>query len=139
MALTRQVKQLVKGGRLELVHFPYDPVSHTRKTGVATPSDAQVRDLNLPVKDLPGVIADYSGSQHFNGILSIIGNENRRDALHVDSAVKSGCSAFLTKDAHILKHRTLLESLLGMRFFDPDDDLSELEGLIKDHSQASRY
>jgi hypothetical protein len=130
-ALTQEIKKLGQGGSVALVHFPYDPSSHTRKlTGIATPSGAKIQDLNLPISDLPGLIADYSGSPHFAEILSILGNQNRQDALHVDSAFKEGCLAFVTPDkGHILKSKTELERALRIRFFHPDE-WSDLERFI---------
>jgi len=123
-SLTKDIKKLGRSGSVELVHFPYDPDSHTRKIpDIATPSNAQIQDLNLPIEDLPGTIADYSGSEHFDEICSIIGREAqyRRDALHIDSAFNHGCSAFVTQDSDILNHKTELERLLGIRFFRPSE------------------
>ncbi len=129
-SLTKDIKKLGCSGSVEFVHFPYDPDSHTRKIpGIATPSSARIQDLNLPIKDLPGIIADYSASDRFDEILSIIGCSNRRDALHVDSAFKHGCSAFVTRDSDILNHKTELERLLGIRFFHPDE-WSDLEQFV---------
>ena len=56
-ALTVEIKAWARTGRIELAHFPYDPDSHSRRIlGIAEPSNAQIRDLNLPIKDLPGTI-----------------------------------------------------------------------------------
>jgi hypothetical protein len=121
-AMTEEIRKLGPSGSVEFVHFPYDPDFNIHKiAGIATPSKAQIRDLNLPIKDLPGAVADYSGSVHFDEILSIIGGLNhRRDALHVDSGFKNGCSAFITRDSDILNHKAELKSLLGINFFHPD-------------------
>jgi hypothetical protein len=97
-------------------------------------SSAQIRDLNLPIKDLPGSFSDYKGSKHLDEILAILGREHRRDALHVDSAFKSGCAAFVTTDSDILNHKVKLSSLLGIRFFDPRVELRDLELLITNDS-----
>ena len=79
-ALTPEIKRLGESGCVALVHFPYDPCSQSRRfADVAIPSRAQICDLNLPISDLPGTIADYSGSVHFAEILSILGGQ-RRDA-----------------------------------------------------------
>jgi hypothetical protein len=130
-ALTPRIKALGRSGSVELVHFPYDPKSHTTKIpDIGVPSAAQIKDLNLPIEDLPGQITDYSGSEHLDEVLSIIGGPNRRDALHVDHAYKSGCSAFVTGDHHILDHKRELEDLLGIRFFDPHTDIGELEQFV---------
>jgi hypothetical protein len=127
-ALTPEIKKL---GRNALVHFPYDPRSHTRKhADISIPSSAEIQDLNLSINDLPGVIAEYSGSVHLTEILSILGKQNRRDALHVDSAFRQGCSAFVTPDkGDILEHKTDLERLLGIRFFHASE-WSNLERFI---------
>jgi hypothetical protein len=51
-ALTSEIKRWLRGGRIELAHFPYDPDSHSRRIPrIAEPSSAQIRDLNLPIKD----------------------------------------------------------------------------------------
>ncbi len=53
----------------------------------------------------------------------IVGRDNRRDVLHIDSAYKSCCACFFTRDrSDIIANRTELETLLGLRFFHPDDD-----------------
>ncbi len=64
-------------------------------------------------------------------ILKIIGPSNRRDALHVDSAHKSECRAFVTTDSDILIHRKRLESLLGVRFFHSERDAEALSKFIE--------
>jgi hypothetical protein len=132
-ALTPGIRTLARSGRIELFHFPYDRGSHTRRIpGIAEPSVAQIGDLNLPIRELPGAISNYEASEHFDEILSIIGREQqyRRDALHVDSAFKSRCSVFITRDSDILKHKAQLLGLLGIRFFNPDIELRELELLV---------
>jgi len=137
-ALTFAIRKLARIARIELVHFPYDPDSHTRRIpGIAEPSTAQIRDLNLPIRNLPAAIENYKGSKRFDEILSILGRENRRDALHVDSAFKSGCLVFITQDSDILKHKAQLQDLLGIRFFHPDVDFRDLELVIASDSGVS--
>jgi hypothetical protein len=84
--------------------------------------------------DLPGSVSDYNGSEHLYEILTIVGHENRRDALHVDSAFKSRCAVFITTDSHILQHKSQLQALLGIRFFHPRFELSDLKRLLADES-----
>lgn len=133
-ALIPEIKAWARDRRIELIHFPYDPDSHTPHSQIAEPSNAQIRDLNLPIKNLPGPIGGYKGSEHFEKILRILGREHRRDALHVDSAFKSRCAIFITRDSDILKHKAELLDLLGIRFLDPDVELSDLELLINSNS-----
>ena len=135
-ATTKEIRKLGQSGNVELLHFPYDPGSNTRRIpGIATPSKAQIRDLNLPIQNLPGMGADYVGSVHFDEMLSIIGGSNRQDSLHVDSAFKHRCSAFVTWDSHILNHKLELECLLGIRVFRPDA-CSDLEQFVLDDCGA---
>lgn len=138
-ALTSEIRGWAQSGLIELVHFPYDPDSHSHKIpGIAEASNAQIRDLNLPIRDLPGSFSDYRGSEHFKEILAILGREHRRDALHVDSAFKSLCVGFITTDSDILTHKAQLLDLLGIRFFDPRVELRDLEALVTRDSSLDR-
>jgi hypothetical protein len=131
-AVPKGINKLGRDRHIEIVHFPYDPNSHIPKiAGIATPSSAKIRNLNLPIKELPGSLADYSGSTHFDEIISIVGSDNREDAPHIDSAFKHGCSIFLTKDKRdILAHRKELRRLLGIKFFHPDEWRWRLQSLL---------
>ena len=130
-AMSADIRKMVRHADARLMHFPYDPNSRSRHVEIiATPSKAQVRDLNLPMKDLPGTFGDYSGSVHFDAILATLGLQNRRDALHVDSAFKSGCVAFITKDSDILNCKAQLERFLDIRFFHPETDLEALQSFF---------
>jgi len=98
-ALTKWLRVLQREGFVELVHFPYDADSHNSRTTTASiPSEAQLQDLNLTIQELPGALEGYRASEHLPEILQILGAQNRRDALHVDTAFKNGCSAFVTHD-----------------------------------------
>jgi hypothetical protein len=122
-ALTGDIKQLRRDGIITLVHFPYDPDSRLPNSGKGVPSGAKIKDLHMKIKELPGVIADYSESAYYGRIAEVIGVQNRRDALHIDSALKSGCLAMLTNDSDILNHRSTLEAELPLRFFHPERDI----------------
>jgi len=134
-ALTPKLRALQRSGRIELVYFPYDPGATTKKISpTATVSEAEWQDLN--VKDWNGLAHvrnwdDFKGSEMLPEILKIIGPSNRRDALHVDSAHKSECRAFVTTDSDILIHRKRLESLLGVRFFHSERDAEALSKFIE--------
>ena len=118
-ALTKGLKAMRNQGLIELVHFPYDPDSTVPHSVIGVPSAAMIGDLNLTFDELPGVFADYTGSQHYSRIAEIVGIQNRRDILHLDSAVKSGCIAICTNDRDILDHRDALEAALPLRVFHP--------------------
>jgi hypothetical protein len=120
-ALTSKLRALKRAGRVELIHFPYDKGAHSRHiNGTAVPSAAQYRDINLTYGEVH--YGDFSASEKLRSIRTTIGPENRRDALHIDSAYKSQCDCFVTRDRGIVSKRTELEALVGLRFFDPDDD-----------------
>jgi hypothetical protein len=130
----RKVKSRIQSLPVKLVHFPYDSASRSGVIPIRpTPSAAQIQDLNFPINELPGTLSDYSPSPEFAKILMIVGGQNRRDALHIDSAFKSRCVAFVTKDCDILDHVKQLEALLGIRFFDSSEaGLNMLMRLIED-------
>jgi len=122
-ALTPGLKALQKSGAITLINFPHDPNSWSRAISpTAKPSALQYRDIVLPTKVPFNCTYDELGvgSDMYPRILAIVGPENRRDALHVDSAYKSGCRAFVTTDSDILTHRTELESLLSIAFLQAD-------------------
>jgi hypothetical protein len=123
-ALHAKIRVLQRAGRITLVGFPYDPNSRSRPIRqLALPSSAQIDDLNLPIGDMKFRIGEMVGSDKHVEIECIFGRSNRRDVLHIDSAYRSGCVCFFTRDrGDILAKRTELESLLGVRFFHPDDD-----------------
>lgn len=128
-AYSSAIKALRNAGRLEIVHFPYDLDSRTRSTGLAAPSAAQICDLHLPIIELPGALEDYSASKYLGSIVAILGRAHRRDALHLDSAIKSRCNAFITRDTDILDKRVALETALPIRIFHPDADLNTINAL----------
>jgi hypothetical protein len=132
-AMTSALRSLQRAGKIRLVHFPYDPNSRPRSISpTAKPSDAQYRDLNLRYDELTGTYDDFGGSSMLHEIQRIIGAKNRRDALHVDSAHKSSCRAFVTRDRDILDHRRQLEGLLGIRFLNPDTNHDLLLELLNE-------
>ena len=116
-ALTPGLKALQNSGVIELINFPHDPNTWSRGISpTAQPSALQYRDIVQPLK-VP-IYCTYDelgpGSEMYDRILAIVGPNNRRDALHVDSAYKSGCRAIVTTDNDILAHRTELEALLSL-------------------------
>lgn len=132
-ALRPFLRKLQLQGRIRLLHFPYDSGSHGKYTRpTALPSGAQVRDLHLPVQDYGSTpISEFCGSEKLERIMDIVGRNNRRDALHLDSAYKSKCDGMITCDSDILSKRTELQVLLGLRIYGPDE--SDLRQFIEEH------
>lgn len=121
--LTSALRELQRARRIILIVFPYDTDSKARQISrTAFPSAAQYRDLNLTYSELNRTYGDLKGSEMLSKIIKIIGLNNRRDALHVDSAYKSECRVFVTRDSDILKHSERLEQLLHIRVINPDRD-----------------
>jgi hypothetical protein len=122
-ALTKELKLLRQAGKITLINFRYDPGSRPRKINpTALPSAVRYEDLNLNYNEFNFDYGDLQGSAMLTKIIQIVGPTNRRDALHVDSAHKSNCRAFITRDADILDHSEKLERLLGIRIINPDTD-----------------
>jgi tetratricopeptide (TPR) repeat protein len=137
-ALSESLRELQRKGCVELIHFPYDPSSRSSHLTTAdAPSAAQLRDLHLPISELPATLKDYTGSEHLSEILEILGPQNRRDALHVDTALKNNCSAFVTRDNGVLAQKARLETALGILFFHPDTDRDELERFVSGDSDMA--
>ncbi|MBI4488953.1 MAG: hypothetical protein HY694_07690 [Deltaproteobacteria bacterium] len=132
-ALREELKTLQDERKLILVMFPYE--NKNRKIGdVGLPSEVTWDDLkNLTWDTLPGVWDDYKGSEKYNLIAAVVGKDNREDAMHLDSAYKSGCQCFFTRDkADIYSKRKTLEGLLGMKVYHSDEDWEEFLNSIKD-------
>jgi hypothetical protein len=129
-AFTTELRKLKIQERVEVVLFPYE--ERARRVHWAVPSLAQVRDVErLTVDELSRwPINEFRGSSHLDAISRVIGNDNRIDALHVDSALKSGCACMFTKDSDIFSKRVELERLTGMRFLHPQNDWQEFLGLL---------
>jgi hypothetical protein len=123
-ALHSRLRRLQREGRVTLVGFPYDPDGRSSVIReVASPSRAQIGDLNLPIGEMSFPIGEMVESEKHSEIERIVGRGNRRDVLHIDSAYRSHCACFFTRDrSDILANRTELEALLNLKFFHPDDD-----------------
>lgn len=134
-ALTKEVREYGRRKHIQLIHFSYDPNSKSKYLlRTATPSKARWCDMTMPWSEYADPWSAYSGSKHFESVLSIIGHQNRRDALHLDSAYKSQCAGLITRDSDILNHREPLQKLLGLRIFHPDHNAIELHRFIDEAS-----
>ena len=77
---------------------------------MATPSEATWEEANITWDETSFRWDDFSPSPYYSDICAIIGEENTRDAKHVDSAFKSECHCMLTCDNDILSHTQALEA-----------------------------
>ncbi len=122
-ALCRGLRRLRHEGRIRIASFPYEQ-RFGAMSEVARPSGCHVDDLaHVTLAEMDFPIDDFAVSEVFKEIVHHVGLHNRVDCLHIDSAHKSGCRCFFTRDkTDILSQRSHLELLLGMRFFHPDED-----------------
>jgi len=82
-ALNERLRRLQTEGRIVLVGFPYDPNSRSRAIRtLASPSRAQIGDLNIPIGEMKFPIGEMVGSEKHSEIERIVGRGNRRDAAH---------------------------------------------------------
>lgn len=125
-AFRKELKDLEAAGQVTLVMFPYEN-RNRRIADVGVPSQMTWKDLkNFTWDTLPGTWNDYTGSEKYSSIAAIIGKQNRGDTMHLDSAYKSGCLCFFTRDkSNIYAKKTELESLLGIKIYHPDTDWIE--------------
>jgi hypothetical protein len=135
-AIRAWLTDLKRQGKITLVLFPYDG-DNPSGVEMATPSVVTC-DSTWLTWDMTISVSDMQGSEKFEQIRRIIrrekenvrdvpagliGGQTEGDARHLDSAYKSGCRAFFTKDRRdILDHATELEDLLGLRLFHPDEE-----------------
>lgn len=131
-ALRDELWSLQRKGVIELVTFPYESKNRRIKRQ-AIPSAARIGDLGfVTIGELQCRIGDFSPSNFYGDILRIVGQQSRRDALHIDSAYKSDCKAFFSRDKKdILSNRVELEPLLGIRFFHPDEDWNQFLAFLR--------
>jgi hypothetical protein len=116
-AVTKVVKDLIDRGVIQIIHGPYE--GRLKRAIPAMPSRVTA-DSTWFTSDSTFRISDLEHSSNHSDIVRIIGSgkRTRMDALHLDSAHKSGAAAFLTPDKHdIVRHRVQLEALLGLRIF----------------------
>lgn len=125
------ISKLKKIACCKFYQFPYDSPHRPKKPFLlAVPSAAQWQDCHCFWDELKEItFDDFEGSDLYSEIEGIIGDENRRDVLHFDSAYKTECKIFLTSDkGDIWSNRSLLEERTGIKtFFTP----SELKDILE--------
>lgn len=129
-ALRKELWGLQKKGIIEIINFPYE-MSITKKHRLAKPSKMLWQDGNVKWSEANWTWNEMNGSEKLESIIKILGPGTRCDALHIDSAYKTGCTAFLTPDRkHITAKAQKLENLLGIRFFHTDDNWDDFLSYI---------
>lgn len=128
-------KKLIKACNIigSCYQFPYDSSARPKDILVAVPSLARWEDGNASGEELEHFCwEDFSKSELLPHIRQIIGSSQRRDALHLDSAYKTKCQAFVTSDKdHIYKNKEELEKLLGLKIFYYPTEVKNLIDYLK--------
>lgn len=94
-----------------MINIYSDTVEHAKGLTV-------LRDSGLIKIVTADTAADNKSSPRLDAILNIIGSANLQDALHVDTACRQSCAAFITSNIDdILSKKWKLEELTQMRFF----------------------
>jgi hypothetical protein len=119
------LEEFSRRGDILLSGFPYEN-TNKRVKDKSIPSDPTWDQLYIRWCDAHYTWDDTNASEKFPDIITIIkksGQIINTDAQHLDSAYKTGCHIFLTKDkTDILSRRQELEDLLGFKIFHPVED-----------------
>ncbi|MCL5406004.1 MAG: hypothetical protein M1398_04675 [Deltaproteobacteria bacterium] len=124
-----ELYQLQRTGVIDLMFFPYDN-KMDREHELAPASAVTWNDCHLRWNEIDSAWDDLKASDKYESIRKIIGRP-RRDALHIDSAFKAGCRAFLTRDKKdILTKARELEELLDIKFLHTDEQWGDFLALL---------
>jgi hypothetical protein len=133
----KKLKELESKGLISVHQFKYENRNNKIQSEVI-PSDLSYGDtLNYSYGELEKTIITYGDMERKSGkleaILSIVGNENKDDARHIDAAYLTGCSVFLTTDKNdIWSNRVKLKELLGISVFLPKLEWECFETLVRE-------
>jgi hypothetical protein len=72
---------------------------------------------------------DFHPTDKYEKIVSIVGKQHRCDCIHFDIAIKNGCSFYLTSDKDFLLKGSMLETVSGIRIYNPANS-EELESFL---------
>jgi hypothetical protein len=124
-AYPEYIKSLHKEEKIDIVHFHIEEKFKAAKR--ATPSGALWRKEIYPWKE-DSYPWQHNCSEKYKAIFEIV--KKIDDSLHLDSAYKSQCKYFLTRDdSDIIRNKNELEKILGLKIFDP---IEEKESFLKD-------
>lgn len=114
----------------EFFSLPYDSNDRRKKrprVRVPCPSEAQLNDCHIRWDEADFTSDDFSGSFVYPQLQKIIGPDNRRDILHLDSAHKMGADIFLTSDKDdILSKRNQLEQIICYKIYHTPTERAEV-------------
>jgi len=133
-AYVKLLGELESEGLIKLHQFKYENRSR-RIRNIAIPSDLKYDEFkNYTYDELTGLTYDELGgvNSKFGDILTIVGESNRTDAQHIDSAQMSGCKVFLTSDkADIWSKREALKPITGLTIFHVTTEWEQFLELVR--------
>ncbi|QTN28788.1 hypothetical protein HZ993_02765 [Rhodoferax sp. AJA081-3] len=135
-----QLRPYVIDGRAKLFQFRYDDNRNPKIKHAAVPTQPTFREMNYTwaelkqIEELKSLTWDdlESSSDKFEELKLIIGGSNLKDAKHVDSAYRAGCSVLLTGDKDDLwSKREQIFQAVGIRILHNPDDWPALEAMLQ--------
>lgn len=132
--MRKELRKLRQEGRISLLICPYEEES--RGTRRAPPSGARWKDLVGSWDQYSEAWEDFTPSEKLPLIQEIIGLQNSRDALHVDSAYKAGCDCLLTRDTDITGWAHELQELLDLQIFHADHDWHDFLAFLDQYEES---
>lgn len=72
---------------------------------------------------------DFECTEMYPQILSIMGEGNRKDAIHFDIAIKNKCLFFFTSDKDFLLRKNELKKLANIPIYDPENE-ADIENFL---------
>ncbi|CAN7711100.1 hypothetical protein LJR066_005821 [Acidovorax sp. LjRoot66] len=122
--MLKEVAALETAGFLKTHYFPFEQRNRRVKAFVPG-SGATWKQSNLSWKEARGTWNDYKVSVLFEPLRKLLGAHV--DAQHLDSAVKAGCSVFLTSDkTDIWSKREAILALTNIRVLHMPSELAKL-------------
>ena len=129
-ALRKELKQLKKDRRIELIHFPYE--GNARSLDVTKVPSRLTIDITHVTIDSTMRISDCGETDMYSRIIDIIGN-HEFDARHIDTAYKNNCDVLLSRDKDdVIGHTSALRELLKIEFLHPDDDWDKFLTIVNE-------
>ena len=125
--MLKEVAELEASGLITTHHFPFE--QRSRKVTNFVPGSASTwEQAHLSWAEDTGSWDDDSPTTNFEPLRKLIGK--RVDAQHLDSAIKAGCSIFITSDkTDIWSKREAIEAMTGIRVLHMPTELEALRRL----------
>ncbi len=125
--MLKEVAELEASGLITTHYFPFE--QRSRKVANFAPGSASTwEQAHLSWAEDTGSWDDDAPTAHFEPLRKLIGK--RVDAQHLDSAIKAGCSIFITSDkTDIWSKREAIGALTGIRVLHMPTELEVLRRL----------